>query len=195
LSVLADSQIKYEILKGRISIDPLDYDDIQPASVDLHLGTHFRMFDDRDYELHYEIDPYLTTPNGISIPSVPKMIETHSQGPLRLRPGQFVLGHTIEHVKVSPTILGRLEGKSSLGRLGLAVHITAGFFDPGWDGIPTLEIVNFSPFPWVLRPGQPICQMAFDHMNGTVERPYGTANNHYQGSKGVVSAWGGYADH
>lgn len=181
--MLADSQIKYYLHTRQIVIDPLEVEDIQPASVDLHLGTGFRMFDDT--EVH-EIDPYRTYHNGEPCPKIPEMLATDSTMPLRLGPQQFVLGHTAERVVVSPKLLGRLEGKSSLGRLGLAVHITAGFVDPGWEGHLTLEIVNLSPHMWVLRPGQPIAQIAFDRMVGTVERPYGRAGNHYQRSHGVV---------
>lgn len=183
--MLTNSQIKHELFKKRLIIDPLDPNDIQPASVDLHLGTAFRMFDDREVQ---EIDPYRLNGMGFPVPSVPDMLVTDSKRGLRLAPGHFVLGHTLERIKLSEGLLGRLEGKSSLGRLGLAVHITAGFFDPGWDGQATLELYNFSPHVWVLRPGMPICQMAFDHLIGIVDRPYGQAGNHYQGSEGVIAA-------
>lgn len=174
-SVLSDATIRELIETGRIVIDPFDPAMIQPASVDIHLGNSFRVFHNhriqsidlgnppRDLTEHVEIDP--------------------AEGTFVIHPGEFVLGRTEEQVAIPDDIVCRIEGKSSIGRLGLVVHATAGFVDPGFQGTLTLEIANFNSVPIVLRPGLPICQLSFMALDRPAERPYGhpELGSHYHG--------------
>lgn len=162
--MLSDHSIKFGIQIGRIGIYPLDFNDIQPASVDLHLDHRFRR-------------PIKPLPSFVLDPEVDNsnmFAPFTAQGPLRIEPGQFLLGATSERVKLGRDIAARVEGKSSLARLGLVVHVTGGFIDPGFDGPITLEMCNLAPMPIVLRPGMKVCQIAFSHMTTPAERPYGS---------------------
>ncbi|MBS3956718.1 MAG: dCTP deaminase [Clostridiales bacterium] len=172
--VLSDRSIKEQLLAGRIRIEPFDPDDIQPSSVDLHLGPSFMVFRNSRYPY---IDP--SREQAGLMESVSASVEE----PFVLHPGEFVLGTTVERVVLPDDIVARLEGKSSLGRLGLLIHSTAGYVDPGWDGRLTLELSNVSNLPIVLMPGMPIGQMSFMQMTTPVERPYGTLGlgSKYQG--------------
>lgn len=172
--ILSDRTIKLEIASGRIMIEPLDPNDIQPSSVDLHLGDDFQVFRNSRYPY---IDPAreqvgLTERVGASV-----------EEPFVLHPGEFVLGTTIERIALPEDIVGRLEGKSSLGRLGLLIHSTAGYVDPGWDGRLTLELSNVANLPIVLSPGMKIGQISFAQMTTVVDRPYGhpELGSKYQG--------------
>lgn len=162
--VLSDKTIQDELSAGRIVIEPVDFEDIQPSSVDLHLGDDFQVFRNSRYPY---IDPAreqigLTERVGASV-----------EEPFVLHPGEFALGTTVEHIGLPDDIVGRLEGKSSLGRLGLLIHSTAGYVDPGWKGRLTLELSNVANLPIVLTPGMKIGQISFSRMTTPVERPYG----------------------
>ena len=141
--VLSDRDIKSELLAGRIVIEPLCDKNIQPASVDVCLGSNFRIFRN---SIHTCIDP-LTTQDGLT-----ESIDVPEGEVFVLHPGQFALGTTLERIAIPDDILGKLEGKSTLGRLGLMIHSTAGYVDPGWDGELTLELSNVATLPIVLHP-------------------------------------------
>jgi len=162
--VLSDRTIKLEMAKGRIVVDPCDADDIQPSSIDLHLGAEFHVFRNSRYPY---IDPAREQP-GLTEPLTASVEE-----PFVLHPGEFALGTTTERISLPDDIVGRLEGKSSLGRLGLLIHSTAGYVDPGWDGMLTLELSNVANLPILLVPGMKIGQISFAQMTSAVDRPYG----------------------
>lgn len=177
--ILSDRDIKRQMDEGRIVIDPLNEQDIQPASVDVRLGTNFRVFRDSTSAF---IDP--ADLNG----DITESIDVEMGGTFVLHPGQFALGTTLERIAIPDDILGRLEGKSTLGRLGLLIHSTAGYVDPGWDGELTLELSNVANLPILLHPGMRIGQMCFETMSSPVDRPYGSPNlgSHYQGQVGAT---------
>ncbi len=179
--VLSDRDIKREMQQGRIIIEPLQLKDVQPASVDVRLGSNFRIFRN---STHTYIDPLIEQPDlteEVIVPEGESFI---------LHPGQFALGTTLERIVLPDDILGKLEGKSTLGRLGLMIHSTAGYVDPGWDGELTLELSNVATLPIMLHPGMRIGQMSFERMSSPVERPYGSAQlgSHYQGQKGATAS-------
>jgi dCTP deaminase len=172
--VLSDRSIKEQLLAGRIRVEPLDPDDIQPSSIDLHLAPRFQVFRNSRYPY---IDP-MREQSGLM-----ELVAATVEEPFVLHPGEFVLGATLERVVLPTDIVARLEGKSSLGRLGLLIHSTAGYVDPGWDGTLTLELSNVANLPIVLTPGMPIGQISFALMTTPVDRPYGTPGlgSRYQG--------------
>lgn len=172
--VLSDRTIKEQMLAGRIRIEPCDPDDIQPSSVDLHLGIAFQVFRNSRY-------PYIDPSREQA--GLMEKVEASAEEPFVLHPGEFVLGTTTERVVLPDDIVARLEGKSSLGRLGLLIHSTAGYVDPGWEGRLTLELSNVSNLPIVLTPGMAVGQISFFQMTTPVERPYGTPGlgSKYQG--------------
>ncbi len=174
--VLSDRTIKEELARGRIVIEPLDPDCIQPSSVDLHLDRQFRVF--RNSRL-----PYIDVRS--SMDDLTDLIEIEPDRPFILHPGEFALGSTLERVALPDDTVARLEGKSSLGRLGLLIHSTAGFIDPGWDGHLTLELSNVANLPITLYYGMKIGQISFLRMTTPVERPYGSAGlgSKYQGQR------------
>ncbi|NPD31019.1 dCTP deaminase [Eggerthellaceae bacterium zg-1084] len=179
--VLSDRDIKAALEAGSIRIQPLVPENIQPASVDVRLGSNFRIFRNSS---HAFIDPLESQPGlteAIDVPEGEAFI---------LQPGQFALGTTLERIALPDDILGKLEGKSTLGRLGLMIHSTAGYVDPGWEGEITLELSNVATLPIVLHPGMRIGQMSFERMSSPVERPYGSAGlgSHYQGQSGASPA-------
>lgn len=161
-------------MSGRIRIEPFDPEDIQPSSVDLHLGPRFQVFRNSRY-------PYIDPAREQA--GLMELVEATAGEPFVLHPGEFVLGATIERVVLPDDIVARLEGKSSLGRLGLLIHSTAGYVDPGWDGTLTLELSNVANLPIVLTPGMPVGQISFTQMTTPVDRPYGTPGlgSRYQG--------------
>jgi len=177
--VLSDRTIKLEMAKGRIVVDPCDEADIQPSSIDLHLSDSFEVFNNSRYPY---IDPLREQP-GLTSPATATATE-----PFVLHPGQFVLGSTIERIELPDDIVARLEGKSSLGRLGLLIHSTAGYVDPGWKGRLTLELSNVANLPILLAPGMPIGQISFTQMTTAVDRPYGHIGlkSKYQNQPGTV---------
>ena len=172
--VLSDRSIKQQMAAGRIVVDPCDPTDIQPSSVDLHLGPRFRVFRNSRYPY---IDP-MVEQDGLM-----DMVEATTGQPFVLHPGEFVLAATVERIELPDDIVARLEGKSSLGRLGLLIHSTAGYVDPGWIGTLTLELSNVANLPIVLTPGMLIGQISFMQMSTPVDRPYGSAGlgSKYQG--------------
>jgi dCTP deaminase len=172
--VLSDKSIRQEISAGRIVVDPIDPADIQPSSVDLHLGDDFQVFRNSRYPY---IDP-AREQVGLT-----ERVFASVEEPFVLHPGEFALGTTVELIGLPDDIVGRLEGKSSLGRLGLLIHSTAGYVDPGWQGRLTLELSNVANLPIVLTPGMKIGQISFSQMTTPVERPYGhpELGSKYQG--------------
>src|SRR5256714_7641452 len=150
--------------EGRIKIDPWDESLVQPASVALRLGDSFRVFHNYRVTSIDLSDP----PQGLT-----EEVRVEASDPFVIHPGEFALGRTHEHVELPDDIVARIEGKSSLGRLGLIVHATAGFVDPGFKGTLTLEITNLTRVPIVLWPAKPIAQLSFMTLDRPAERPYG----------------------
>jgi len=172
--VLSDHTIKIEIADGRIVVEPIEPDDIQPSSVDLHLGSDFQVFRNSRYPY---IDP------AREQPGLTEGVSASREEPFVLHPGEFALGTTVERIALPNDIVGRLEGKSSLGRLGLLIHSTAGYVDPGWNGSLTLELSNVANLPILLTPGMKIGQISFSRMSTEVDRAYGHPDlgSRYQG--------------
>jgi dCTP deaminase len=172
--MLNDNQIQARINAGNIVIRPYNIDDLQPASIDLHLSTKFRVFTDNKYSV---IDPAKNQP-GLTV-----LLNFKPNEPFILQPGQFCLGSTVEYVEIPTDIVAKLEGKSSLGRLGLLIHCTAGFVDPGFRGTLTLELSNISPLPIYLWPNMKVAQICFTELSSHVTRAYGDfqLKSKYQG--------------
>ena len=162
--VLSDRTIREELAKGRIVINPLEEGCIQPASVDLHLDRNLLVF--RNNKI-----PYIDV--RASSERLTDMVTMADDDPFMLHPGEFVLGSTLEHVEVPSDLVARLEGKSSLGRIGLLIHSTAGFVDPGWNGNLTLELANVSRLPITLYFGMRIGQISFSFLTTEVDKAYG----------------------
>ena len=183
MSVLSDRDIRAAISAGEVRIDPYDARDLQPSSVDLHLDRSFRVFRNNRYAF---ID--VRTPQ----PDLTELLRVDDDEPFILHPGEFVLGQTVEWVELPNDLVARLEGKSSLGRLGLLIHSTAGYVDPGWKGNLTLELSNVANLPIALYYGMRIGQISFFRMSSPVDRPYGSADlgSKYQGqSEPTASAF------
>ena len=172
-SVLSDGTIRRLVDEGRIKIEPWDPSMVQPASVDLKLGASFRVFHNHRLPAIDLAEP----PSGVT-----EHVQIDETASFVIHPGEFVLGTTVEWVELPDDIVARIEGKSSLGRLGLIVHATAGFVDPGFEGTLTLEITNLTRVPIVLWPGKPIAQLSFMALDQAAERPYGHPDlgSHYQ---------------
>ena len=177
MTVLSDRIIKEELAAGRLVIDPLDEDDIQPASVDLHLGRVFRLF-------RVTRRPYVDVREPME--DLTELVSIEDDEPFIIQPGTFVLGSTLECVTLPDDIVARIDGRSSLGRLGLLVHATAGYVDPGWMGKLTLELSNQSQMPIALYYGMKVSQVSFLRMSTPVDRPYGSEGlaSKYQGQTG-----------
>jgi dCTP deaminase len=175
--ILSDRTIRKELAAGRIVIDPVDDGNIQPSSVDLHLDRFFRVFLNHTMG-HIDVKRNLE--------ELTELVEVTDDGVFMLHPGEFVLGSTLERVALPDDLVARLEGKSSLGRLGLLIHSTAGFVDAGWDGHLTLELSNVANLPITLYPGMKIGQISFLRMTTPAEVPYGSAaiGSKYQGQRG-----------
>ena len=175
--VLSDRSIREALESGRLIVDPLGDNALQPASLDIRLDRYFRVF--RNHRQPYidirEEMPELTEPEEIA-----------DDEPFILHPGEFVLGSTLERVAVPDDLVARLEGKSSLGRLGLLIHSTAGYVDAGWDGQLTLELSNVANLPITLYPGMKIGQISFMQMTTPADNPYGSdgLGSKYQGQDG-----------
>lgn len=174
--VLSDRTIKEEIKAGHIIIEPFNEADIQPASIDLHLDDKFRVF----RNIH---QPFI----DVKLPQddLTEMVTINHNDPLILHPREFVLGSTKEKLTLPDDIVARVEGKSSLGRLGLLIHSTAGYVDPGWSGHLTLELSNVSNLPITLYYGMPIGQISFLRLSTPAEKPYNTKGlgSKYQGQR------------
>ena len=175
--MLSDNDIKKALEDKWIEISPLEKNFIQPSSVDLRAGTQFRVFEDHKYS---HIDPKAPQED------LTTLIEASIDEPFVLHPGEFVLGTTYEKVTLSNKIVARLEGKSSLGRIGLLIHSTAGFVDPGFSGYLTLELSNVANLPIKIYPEMKIGQISFYYLNSPSEAKYGdeTYGSKYQGQQG-----------
>jgi dCTP deaminase len=175
--LLSDRDLKAAIDDGRLVIDPYDPAMVQPSSVDVRLDRYFRVFENHRYP---HIDP------AEQQDELTRMVETPAGEPFILHPGEFVLGSTYETITLADDIASRLEGKSSLGRLGLLTHSTAGFIDPGFSGHVTLELSNVATLPIKLWPGMKIGQVCVIKLSSPAEHPYGSAiyGSRYQGQRG-----------
>jgi dCTP deaminase len=180
--VLSDQTIRRLLGEGRIEVDPYDPSLLQPSSVDVRVDRYFRVFRNSRY-------PYIDVKQEQE--ELTELVEIDSE-PFILHPGEFVLGQTLEWTELPNNLVARLEGKSSLGRLGLLIHSTAGYVDPGWKGNLTLELSNVANLPIALYHGMKIGQISYFKMSSEVERPYGSAElgSKYQGqSEPTASAF------
>lgn len=179
--LLSDGDIRKCVESGRIRVEPWDPQMIQPSSVDIHLDRFFRLFDNHKYPV---IDP------AAEQPDLTRLVDVNADGEFVLHPGEFVLGSTYEVVSLGDDVAARLEGKSSLGRLGLLTHSTAGFIDPGFSGHVTLELSNTATMPIKLYPGMKIGQLCFFQLSSPAEAPYGSGadGSRYQGQRGPTAS-------
>jgi dCTP deaminase len=179
--ILSDVDIRKELAAGRIRIEPFDGSCVQPSSVDLHVDAQFRVFANSRY-------PYIDV--RTPMPDLTELVEVGPDEPFILHPGEFVLGSTRERVRIPDDMVARLEGKSSLGRLGLLIHSTAGYVDPGWDGYLTLELSNVANLPITIYPGMKIGQISFFRLSSPAEHPYGSegTGSKYQGQRGPTAS-------
>jgi dCTP deaminase len=177
--VLSDRTIRRLLEDGRIEIEPFEPALLQPSSVDVRVDRWFRVFHNARY-------PYVDVKQELE--DLTELVEVSDDRPFILHPGEFALGSTLERIRLPDDLVARLEGKSSLGRLGLLIHSTAGFIDPGWDGQVTLELSNVLNLPITIYPGMKIGQLSFVQLTEPAEKPYGTADvgSKYQGQKGPV---------
>ena len=175
--LLSDRDIRAEVDAGRVVLDPYDDAMVQPSSVDVRIDRFFRLFDNHKYPV---IDP------SQEQPELTRLVEVEPDEAFVLHPGEFVLASTFEVVTLPDDVAARLEGKSSLGRLGLLTHSTAGFIDPGFSGHVTLELSNVATLPIKLWPGMKIGQLCFFRLTSPAEHPYGSASSgsHYQNQRG-----------
>lgn len=175
--LLSDRDIRAEIQSGRVRVEPYDEAMIQPSSIDVRLDRFFRVFENHKYSV---IDP------SVEQGELTRGVEVGSKEFFILHPGEFVLASTYEVISLPDDLAGRLEGKSSLGRLGLLTHSTAGFIDPGFSGHITLELSNVANLPVKLFPGMKIGQLCLIRLSSPAEHPYGSAlyGSRYQGQRG-----------
>ena len=175
--LLSDRDIVAEIESGRVGIDPFQPEMVQPSSIDIRLDRYFRVFENHRYP---HIDP------AVEQPDLTRLVEPEKDEPFILHPGEFVLASTYEVISLPDDIASRLEGKSSLGRLGLLTHSTAGFIDPGFSGHVTLELSNAATLPIKLWPGMKIGQLCMFRLSSPAEHPYGSEKygSRYQGQRG-----------
>lgn len=175
--LLSDRDITAELEAGRIALEPWDPEMLQPSSVDFRLDRYFRVFENHRYP---HIDP------AADQSDLTREVEPQGDEPFILHPGEFVLGSTLEVVSLPDDLAARVEGKSSLGRLGLLTHATAGFVDPGFSGHVTLELANVATLPILLYPGMKIGQLCFFRLSSPSEHPYGSTKygSRYQGQRG-----------
>ena len=179
--VLSDRTIRRLLAEGRIGIDPYEESLLQPSSVDVRVDRYFRVFRNSRY-------PYINVKEEQE--ELTELVEIEPETPFILHPGEFVLGSTVERVAIPDDLVARLEGKSSLGRLGLLIHSTAGFIDPGWDGHVTLELSNVANLPITIYHGMKIGQISFMQMTEPAATPYGSATigSKYKGQKGPTAS-------
>ena len=179
--VLSDATISRALDEGRIEIDPYDEALLQPSSVDVRVDRFFRVFRNNRY-------PYIDV--KVEQEELTELVEVEGDHPFILHPGEFVLGSTLERIRLSDDLVARLDGKSSLGRLGLLIHSTAGFIDPGWDGHVTLELSNVANLPITIYPEMKIGQISFMQMTEPATTPYGAAaiGSKYKGQKGPTAS-------
>ncbi|MGB2694583.1 MAG: dCTP deaminase [Dehalococcoidia bacterium] len=184
--ILSDRDLRKVIEEGKIKIEPADGLDgrIGPDGIDFRLGNHFLVFE-RNKQAY--IDPRRkATAKGTT-----RQITIETGEPFIIHPHELVLASTLERLTISNDLLGRLEGRSSLGRLGIIVHSTASIFHPGWDGTATMELGNLGVMPVALYPRMRICMFTFERMSSPVDRPYGSGKSKYQGQSGPLpsSVW------
>ena len=179
--LLSDRDIRLELDAGRISLEPLDREMIQPSSIDVRLDRFFRLFDNHKYDV---IDP------AAEQPELTRLVEVGPKEAFVLHPGEFVLASTFEVVTLPDDVAARLEGKSSLGRLGLLTHSTAGFIDPGFSGHVTLELSNVATLPIKIWAGMKIGQLCFFKLSSAAEHAYGSDRygSRYQGQRGPTAS-------
>ncbi len=179
--LLSDRDIAAQLDAGRVRLDPFDAAMMQPASIDIRLDRYFRLFDNHKYP---SIDP--SRPQ----PELTRLIEVAPDEPFILHPGEFVLASTLEQLTLPDDVAARVEGKSSLGRLGLLTHATAGFVDPGFSGHVTLELSNVATLPIKLWPGMKIGQLCFFQLSSPSAQPYGSRGrgSRYQGQRGPTAS-------
>ena len=175
--VLSDRTIRRLLEEGRIGIEPYDEELVQPSSVDVRVDRSFRVFRNSRY-------PFIDVKQPMD--DLTELVEVDDEEPFILHPGEFVLGSTLERITLPDDLVARLEGKSSLGRLGLLIHSTAGYVDPGWDGHVTLELSNVANLPITIYVGMKIGQLSFVQLTEPAEAPYGSGRlgSKYQGQKG-----------
>jgi dCTP deaminase len=175
--VLSDRTIRRLLEEGRIEIDPYDSSLLQPSSVDVRVDRYFRVFHNARY-------PYIDVKEPQE--ELTELVEIDGDRPFILHPGEFVLASTLERIRLPDDLVARLEGKSSLGRLGLLIHSTAGFIDPGWDGHVTLELSNVANLPITIYHAMKIGQLSFVQLSEPAETPYGAGElgSKYQGQQG-----------
>jgi dCTP deaminase len=181
--ILSDRDIKQALAEGRIGIEPLDDPDlqIQPASVDLRIGTRFILF-------RHARTPYID-PLAQDAADYTEAMEIGEDERFILHPGEFVLAATKERVRLPDDLVGRVDGRSSIGRLGLQMHATAGFIDPSFEGNITLELSNVGRMPVALHPNMRVCQISFEPLSSPAERPYGVGRqSKYQGQSGPTAS-------
>jgi dCTP deaminase len=187
--VLSDRTIRRLLEEGRIGIDPYAEELLQPSSVDVRVDRLFRVFRNSRY-------PFIDVKQEME--DLTELVEVDSEEAFILHPGEFVLGSTLERITLPDDLVARLEGKSSLGRLGLLIHSTAGFIDPGWDGHVTLELSNVANLPITIYYGMRIGQLSFVQLSEPAEHPYGTGSlgSKYQGQAGPTPSryWKNFAD-
>ena len=187
--VLSDRTIRRLVDEGRILIDPFDPALVQPSSVDVRVDRFFRVFHNRRHG-------YIDVKQPME--DLTEEVEIDGDEPFILHPGEFVLGSTLERIRLPDDLVARLEGKSSLGRLGLLIHSTAGFIDPGWDGHVTLELSNVANLPITIYYGMKIGQLSFVQMTEPAESPYGSTGlgSKYQGQRGPTPSryWKNFED-
>jgi len=187
--VLSDRTIRRLLEAGRIGIDPYDASLLQPSSVDVRVDRYFRVFRNSRY-------PFIDVKTNQE--DLTEIVEVTEDEAFILHPGEFVLGSTLERITLPEDVVGRLDGKSSLGRLGLLIHSTAGFIDPGWDGHVTLELSNVANLPITIYPGMKIGQLSFVQLTEPAERPYGSEGigSKYQGQRGPTPSryWQNFSD-
>ena len=179
--LLSDRDLKAALAAGRLGVTPYDEAMVQPSSIDVRLDRFFRVFANHRYT---HIDP------AIAQDDLTEQVEPDGEEPFILHPGEFVLGSTLEVISLGDDLAARLEGKSSLGRLGLLTHSTAGFIDPGFTGHVTLELSNTATLPIMLWPGMKIGQLCFFQLSSAAERPYGSGatGSRYQGQRGPTAS-------
>jgi dCTP deaminase len=179
--LLSDRDIRAELAAERVGLEPYDPGMVQPSSVDVRLDRYFRVFENHRYP---HIDP------SVEQPELTRLIEVSGDESFVLHPGEFALASTYEVVTLPDDVAGRLEGKSSLGRLGLLTHSTAGFIDPGFSGHVTLELSNVATLPIMLWPGMKIGQLCLFRLSSAAEHPYGSAQygSRYQGQRGPTAS-------
>jgi dCTP deaminase len=187
--VLSDRTILRLVDEGRIGVEPFDPGLMQPSSLDVRVDRLFRVFRNSRY-------PYIDVKTEQE--DLTELVEVPQEEAFILHPGEFVLGSTLERITLPDDLVARLEGKSSLGRLGLLIHSTAGFIDPGWDGHVTLELSNVANLPITIYPGMKIGQLSFVQLSEPAEHPYGSAGigSKYQGQRGPTPSryWQNFKD-